>query len=229
MAQDRCPMKVGTDGVLLGAWASVAGVGQALDIGSGTGVIALMLAQRQPAARVVGLEVDEVAARQAAGNALDSPFRERVTILPQSVQDYALEAPAGTFDLIVSNPPFFTGGVMSENQGRASVRHTVKLSHQDLLRSVQRLLSPQGRFSVVLPLLEGMRFEELAATYHLYVTRHCAVTPRPGKPVHRLLLEMSYTKPVAVERNTFAIHAEETGDVRSEAYVNLTRDFYLAY
>jgi tRNA1Val (adenine37-N6)-methyltransferase len=90
-------------------------------------------------------------------------------------------------------------------------------------------LAPNGRFSVVLPLLEGMRFEELAATYHLFVTRRCEVRPRPSKPVHRLLLEMTRQQPGSVETASLSIHAGETGEARSAAYIDLTRDFYLAY
>lgn len=226
--QDLCAMKVGTDGVLLGAWAPVEGIKRALDIGAGTGVLALMLAQRQPSAEVIGVEVDEQAASQAKVNVANSPFSERVVIEHLSIQSYAQNPAAGTFGLIVSNPPFFTGGVLSDNQERASVRHTVKLSHQDLLRSVQRLLSPTGKFCTVLPLLEGLRFEELAATYQFHLTHKCEIRPRIDKPINRLLLQFE-KQPAREEvvKETFSLFAGATGETRSERYIELTRDFYL--
>ncbi|MEM1216825.1 MAG: methyltransferase, partial [Bacteroidota bacterium] len=118
--QDACAMKVGTDGVLLGAWAPVAEVQTILDIGTGTGLIALMLAQRQPAALVTGVEIDAAAAVQAQANAEASPFRERMTVAAQSIQDFTDQQDA-RFDLIVSNPPFFSGGVLSDQLARAEV------------------------------------------------------------------------------------------------------------
>ena len=150
--QDRCAMKVGTDGVLLGAWVPVEGAKSMLDIGAGTGLISLMLAQRSQEAKVTAVEVDEHAARQAIENAAASPFASQIVVEQQSIQDFSRQQ-VGPFDLIVSNPPFFSGGVISEQEGRASVRHTVKLSHQDLLRSVQKLLTEEGSFCLILPWL----------------------------------------------------------------------------
>jgi tRNA1Val (adenine37-N6)-methyltransferase len=226
IAQDQCAMKVGTDGILLAAWAKVEEVQRILDIGTGTGLIALMLAQRQAQAKVVGIEIDQAAAKQAQTNAVESPFASRVEIIQGSIQDYTHTA-AEPFDLIISNPPFFSGGVLSENAGRAEVRHTVKLSHHDLLRSVQVLLNPAGRFCLILPLLEGLRFQELAQTYQLYTQHICKVAPRPGKPANRLLLELGKSKVSDPQTTSLTIYADTDGTTRSHEFTSLTADFYL--
>lgn len=190
--QDRCAMKVSTDAVLLGAWAPIpANCKRVLDIGAGTGVLALLAAQRAPHAEVIGVEIDTAAAQQAAENAAASPFQERVKILETSIQDY-VRAHQDQFDLIISNPPFFSGGVLNEQLNRQAARHTVKLSHADLLRSVQQLLSPQGVFCLILPKIEGLRFQELAASVKLYPQQILRVRPKMGKPVHRLLMAFSH-------------------------------------
>jgi len=226
IAQDQCAMKVGTDGILLAAWARVGEASQILDIGAGTGLIGLMLAQRQSAAQVIGVEIDELAADQAKDNGAQSPFAKQVKICTDSIQSFAKNT-KHQFDLIVSNPPFFSGGVLSESAGRAEVRHTVKLSHQDLLRSVQTLLRPLGKFCLILPLLEGLRFQELARTYQLYTQHVCKVSPRPGKPANRLLIELGKTQKDKVQQTQMSIYADAEGLNRSAEFSKLTADFYL--
>ena len=217
-------MKVGTDGVLLGAWASVEGAGRILDIGTGSGVIAIMLAQRTKKAQIEAVEIDEASFLQARENMQNSPWAERMAVLHTSIQDFALER--GTrYDLIVSNPPFFTGGNLSYNQDRNSVRHTIKLSHHDLLSSVQRLLSDQGRFCVILPYIEGLRFCELATTYQLYNTRMTEVYPKAEKPVERLLLQFEKAKK-EVQTAQLTIQQSE-GNEWTAGYKALTKAFYL--
>ena len=189
-------MKVNTDGILLGAWAPLpeSSTARVLDIGCGTGLIALLLAERLPQAQLVAVEIDPAAAGQAEENAQASPFADRVEVVPDSIQNYAQQGripgknaqPA--FDLIVSNPPFFSGGVLSERENRMQARHTLKLSHTDLLGAVRDLLAPTGRFAVILPLIEGMRLIELATSYGLYLEQKLEVRPKADKAVHRLLL-----------------------------------------
>lgn len=218
-------MKVGTDGVLLGAWANTGAAQRVLDIGTGTGLIALMLAQRTLQAHIVGVEIDAEAAAQAQENAAESPFADRISIQTTSIQDWAAQAPE-RYDLIISNPPFFSGGVLSDRQDRTLVRHTVKLSHQDLLRSVQQLLAPDGHFCVILPVLEGMRFQEMAARYNLHTHHVCEVLPRPDEPANRLLLSFSKnTQPILCDQ--LSIRADATTDDRSDAYQALTAEFYV--
>lgn len=227
--QDRCAMKVGTDGVLLGAWVPVEGAKSMLDIGAGTGLISLMLAQRSQEAKVTAVEVDEDAASQAIENAAASPFASQIVVEQQSIQDFSRQH-VGPFDLIVSNPPFFSGGVISEQEGRASVRHTVKLSHQDLLRSVQKLLTKEGSFCLILPWLEGLRFQELAASYQLNTHRVVKVSPNPEKSPNRLLLQLkkSPTPEQGPEMSELSIYAYAGPDApRSAEYAALTAYFFL--
>lgn len=229
VSHQRSAMKVGTDGVLLGAWVDVSGVKRALDIGAGSGLIALMVAQRQPDALVDAVEIDEQAAQEATHNMQASPWSHRLRCEHTSIQDFVQQHTAheGLYDLIVSNPPFFTGGVLSEVQARQDVRHTVKLPHSDLLDAVRRLLHPKGRFCVILPLLEGLRFQEIAAHYHLYTTRLAEVSPRPEQGTNRLLLQLEQQpSPDTPVREAFAIY--QTGrNEWTEAYRQLTREFYL--
>lgn len=223
IAQDKCSMKVGTDGVLLGAWANTSGASRILDIGAGTGLIAIMLAQRNENAVVHAVEIDETACQQALKNMADSPFAERLSCLPISIQDYSFKKEK--YDLIVSNPPFFSGGTLSENSDRDAVRHTVKLPHGALLLSVQRLLNNTGKFAVILPFIEGLRFEEMAATYNLYCTRKTEVKPKVDKPIERLLLEFEKDKKEQII-DQLIIQKEERNDWTDD-YIALTGDFYL--
>ena len=223
--QDRCAMKIGTDAVLLGAWVEVDGVQKALDVGTGTGVIAIMLAQRQPFLTVHGVEIDAQAQLQASENMQASPWSERLEVFPGAIQDYAQNC-RETYDLIVSNPPFFTGGVFSESPDRQHVRHTVKLPHGDLLAACQKLLAPKGTFAVVLPLLEGLRFVELARRYRFYCERMTEVHTKPGKPISRLLLQFKSEIPDILRKDTLILQDDESNN-RSEAYRALTGDFYL--
>ena len=164
-------MQVGTDGILLGAWAPVEEAGTVLDIGTGTGLIAIMLAQRSDKSMIHAIEIEEKAYQQAQENMINSPWSDRLQAHLGAIQEFSLPpaVPDG-FDLIVSNPPFFSGGTFSFNQDRNSVRHTIKLPHNDLLRSVRGLLHDQGKFATILPLLEGLRFQELAESYKLSCT-----------------------------------------------------------
>lgn len=227
VAQDRCKMKVGTDGVLLGVWTDVEGHQKGLDIGTGTGVIALILSQRSSQLTMHGIEIDPDSCAQAAENFAEVPWRDRLQTLSGPVQEYAKTANS-MYDLIVSNPPFFTGGTISHSQDRNDVRHTVKLSHADLLRSVQKLLSPEGTFNIILPLIEGLRFVEMAASYHLSLVRKQAVRPKASKPVARLLLAFQKKPGSLVEEEDLIIQEEEEGRNNwTEQYKKLTQAFYL--
>ncbi|MFR0763893.1 MAG: tRNA1(Val) (adenine(37)-N6)-methyltransferase [Alistipes communis] len=140
--QDACPMKVGTDGVLLGAWVALGAADRLLlDVGTGTGVIALMLAQRSPAAGVTALDIDAACAEQARANADRSPWGGRVTTCCAPVQEYRPEEP---FDLVVSNPPYYDRSLLPPDAGRTTARHTVALTHGELIAAACRLLAPEG-------------------------------------------------------------------------------------
>ena len=222
--QDKCTMKIGTDGVLLGAWADVEGVESALDIGTGTGVIAIMLAQRSPTASIYAVEVDQAACDQASENMKNAPWSDRLEAINQPIQDFA-KLSDQQFDLIVSNPPFFTGGTFSNNQDKNNVRHTVKLPHGDLLAAVRTLLAPEGHFCVILPLIEGLRFRELARSYNLYCSKITEIIPKVDKQVERLLMQFEKSD-VALQKSKLIIQKEKRNEW-TEDYINLTKDFYL--
>lgn len=224
IAQDLCTMKVGTDGVLLGAWAETDNASNILDIGAGTGVIAIMLAQRAENAMIDAVEIDEIACTQASENMQASPWSKRLNPIQDAIQDYARTS-TKQYDLIVSNPPFFTGGTFSNEEYRNVVRHTVKLPNGDLLAAVRSLLADSGKFCVILPTIEGLRFQERAQNYRLFCTKMTEVKPKDDKPVERLLLQFEKTPKPLVE-NSLVIQFEKRNHY-TEDYIALTGDFYL--
>ncbi len=218
-------MKVGTDGVLLGAWCDTTGVGSILDIGTGTGLIAIMLAQRAPGATIHAVEIDEIAAGQAKENMQHSPWAENLTCFNSAIQDFAKQHDH-EYDLVVSNPPFFSGGTFSSSQDKTSVRHTVKLPHGDLLSAVRSLLSQNGRFCVILPQMEGLRFREMASNYGIYCTKMVEVLPKADKPVERLLLGFERVER-PLEKSQLVIHEGDGPNEWSAGYRALTGEYYL--
>ncbi|MEE9373195.1 MAG: methyltransferase [Saprospiraceae bacterium] len=222
--QSNCTMKVGTDGILLGAWCDVKRAKKALDIGTGSGLISLMIVQRNEAAIIDGVEIDETSYNQAKRNFMDSDWHKRLNIVNSSIQDFSAES-KGNYNLIVCNPPFFSGGTLSSYQNKNYVRHTIKLSHQDLLKSARKLLSSKGIFCVILPLIEGLRFVEMAETYGMYCNRKTSVFSKKGRPVERLLLEFSKEKKDLLEDN-LVIYKKENDEWTLD-FIQLTREFYL--
>ncbi|MBX2971208.1 MAG: methyltransferase [Cyclobacteriaceae bacterium] len=218
----RSSMKVGTDGVLLGAWVNVTNVTSMLDIGTGTGVIALMLAQRTPSyVQVDAVELNPDACFDAQENFSQSPWRERLHLHAQAIQTFATEK---TYDLIVSNPPYFNNSYKPPDLHRTTARHTEQLSFEELLSAVLRFLNASGRFAVVLPVTEGRGFEKLAMDKALYCIRNWNFRTRKNKPVERLLMEFSKENRTC---ETGEILLYESGEIWSDEYQNLMKDFYL--
>lgn len=227
IAQDQCTMKVGTDGVLLGAWADLTNVEKVLDIGAGSGLIAIMLGQRSESAEIHAVEIDKAACEQAKGNMAAVPWNNRLHAFEIPIQDY-VKTTTQQYDLIVSNPPFFSGGTFSNNQDRNSVRHTIKLPHGDLLSAVRSLLKPDGKFAIILPLIEGLRFQELAKEYGLYPNKITEVHSRVSKPVERLLVQFGRLEK-AVQKGTLNVQ-QETGELNwTDEYKALTAAFYVDF
>ncbi len=226
IVQDNCNMKVNTDGILLGAWSETLGKRTALDIGTGTGIIAIMLAQKNKNIKVTGIDIDKHSLQQAGLNMDNSPYKDRLVAVHSSVQDF-LKDRDQRFELIVSNPPFFTGGTFSSNENKANVRHTFKLPHSDLLRAVQRLLDPLGHFDLILPYLEGLRFIELADQYKLYVNKITEVKSRPDRPIERLLIRLSDYKNDDIIKDQLIIYKGQGPNNYTLDFSTLTRDFYL--
>lgn len=222
IAQESTPMKVGTDGVLLGAWARIEPTDRRmLDIGTGTGLIALMLAQRAPQARITGIDVIDV--KEARTNVAASPWPDRVKVEQCPVQAYH---PAAPFDLIVSNPPYFNDSLLPPDAGRTLARHTTELTFTELHDAVVRLLAPDGRFCLVLPPAETDRF--LACCQGLWSARRTEVRSTPRRGVRRVLTELTVRPgpPLVTETLTIGtgIHEKYT-----EEYRALTHEFYLKF
>ena len=224
--QQNGAMKVNTDGILLGAWTGLAEKHTALDVGTGTGVIAIMMAQRKLDLMVTALEIDEAAYRDAKTNMKNSAFSHRLEALNISLQEFT-STNQGLFDLIISNPPFFSGGTLSLNENKANVRHTIKLSHQDLLHAVKKLLHPSGHFDVILPYIEGLRFIEMSAKYDLYPHHITEVKSKEHKNIERLLLRFGLHEVEVIQNDALIIYASDAANSYTPAYVALTKAFYL--
>lgn len=227
--QERCAMKVGTDGVLLGCWAK--GGRHILDIGTGTGLIAIMMAQRFPSSRVIGVEINEEACCQAQENGLLSPFQKRLAMVCAPIQSLidgslsTLEVPAGGFDSVVSNPPYFNHSLKNPDSARNTARHTDTLSYGELFDAVARLLSQHGEFSAVIPFDCRMGFVEEASAHGLFLLRECAVKTTPRKTPKRFLLAFGKEQAEIIETEEGIL--ETSPNTRSDWYQQLTADFYL--
>ncbi|MFZ1749714.1 MAG: methyltransferase [Saprospiraceae bacterium] len=221
-------MKVNTDGILLGAWSQIEGKKNILDIGTGTGLIALMLAQRTIGATVTGIEIDLPSAEEAALNMSNSRFGGRLNCIHTSIQDFARDD-TSKFDLIVSNPPFFSGGTFSTNENKANVRHTQKLSHIDLLNSVRTLLSPDGHFDLILPYIEGLRFLEMGEKYDFKCAHITEIRSKDRRPVERLLIRLGQSPVKKVKNDTLIMMNHGEGYDYSSSFIKLTKDFYLSF
>ncbi|WP_338557549.1 tRNA1(Val) (adenine(37)-N6)-methyltransferase [Erwinia sp. E_sp_B01_3] len=224
IAHDRCAMKVGTDGVLLGAWAPVASAQRVLDIGTGSGLIALMLAQRTGQdVQVDAVELDEQAAGQAKENAAASPWADRIHIWQDDICRWSEKAKQ-RYSLIVSNPPYFTPGVECASPERASARYTSGLTHDVLLACAEELITEEGFFCVVLPAAAGDKLIELALQRGWHLHYRTDISDTEVRPPNRVLLALS---PTAGELFVDRMTIRGPDHNYSEAHCSLTREFYL--
>lgn len=218
----RCAMKVGTDAVLLGAWVDVSKAKKILDVGTGCGIIALMLAQRSgDDVSIEAVEIEEQDAIQALENSNQSPWAKRIKIAHQSLQEFKGNE---SFDLIVSNPPYFINSQLPPSTDRAKARHTHSLSYQELIDHSARLLKNEGRLAVVLPYTEGKDFVNLASIRGLICVRQLAFYSRREKPQERWLFEFAFI-PQTLVTEQLTLHRE--GETWSSEYKALTKSFYL--
>ena len=225
--QDNSAMKVGTDGVLLGAWAKVANTKTVLDIGTGTGLIAIMIAQRSTAS-VIAIEPQKKMYIQAGDNIRNCPWADRIRVYNESLQQFVKtggKREYREYDLIVTNPPFFINSKKAPQEDRMLARHAVTLDYSDILRGVDRLLDHEGRFCLILPYVEANIFIAEAVSYGLYCNRKLNIQPVSGKKISRILMEFNRKKKSPAEQT---IIIESGGRHKySKAYIKLTKDFYL--
>ena len=231
-------MKVGTDAVLLASWANLSNAKRVLDIGTGSGVIALIAAQRTAVnCHIDGIEIQEADCAQAASNVAASPWPDRVSIVCAAVQDYS---PPHCYDIILCNPPYFINSLRPPGPGRTTARHTVQLDHASLISSVDRLLSPTGKASFIMPPEEGNKFKFSMEAAGLQVTRICSFRTRAGKNIERVLMTFArltpasgdpvtrdspFNVPKSVELSEILLYDE--GNRWSKEYAELTQDLYL--
>jgi tRNA1Val (adenine37-N6)-methyltransferase len=222
---DGCVLKTNTDAVLLGAWCRTGEASYVLDIGTGCGVIALMLAQRSGAV-VHALEPDPLPAGRAEANFSNSPWKDRLSLIPESLQVFAGKTDA-IYDLVVTNPPFFRRSLKPGSARRSAARHDTTLTHEDLLFFIPFLLRPGGRLAVILPHDAASGFIAKALRRDLFCTRLCHVYPVEGKKPHRMLMEFHHGRNEGTTGETLAILRPDRSPTR--AYRELTRDFYLSF
>lgn len=219
--QDRCAMKVGTDGVLLGAWAL--GGKRILDIGSGTGLISLMMAQRYPEAQVVGIDLDAEACAEARENVAASPFADRVNIVDCRLQDYES---VEKFDAIVSNPPFFLNSLKNPDSKRSMARHADSLPFRELFRGVKLLLSDDGVFSAIVPVEVLEAFGSEGYMHGFYLLRQCGIKTVERKQPKRYLL--TFAKHRSMEMDDMVETIMDNEGNSSEWYAKITEEFYVS-
>ena len=222
-------MKVGTDGVMLGAWATADGAARILDVGTGTGVIALMMAQRNGAARITAIDIDSPSAAEAEENFLSSPWSSRLQSIHGDFRTFARESSdAGvSFDLVVSNPPFFVNSLKAPDARRSDARHTDSLSFDELASGAASILSPAGRLAVILPVEEERRFLDAASACSLQLVRICRVSTLENLPPRRVMMELSFGAAMEnVREEELSIQKESDF---TEGYKSLTKDFYLKF
>jgi tRNA1Val (adenine37-N6)-methyltransferase len=221
--QDRCAMKIGTDGVLLGAWVSLENNPESiLDIGAGTGILSLQLAQRCLAETLEAIEIDEDAFEQCVVNFENSPWGDRLFCFHASAQEFAAEMEE-EYDLIISNPPFYSDEYKSGDSKRNTARFTDTLPFKDLAIFAYQFLSEKGIFALILPRKEEENFIALASEVGLFPKRICRVRGNPTSEVKRSLMEFTFEKSEIIKEE---LTIEISRHVYTEAYKNLVKDFY---
>ena len=219
--QENAAMKVGTDGALLGAWSDVSKANNILDIGTGTAIIAMMVAQRNSTAAITAIEIDEKALIDANFNVENCPWNNRIKIIQSSLQEFT---PTLKFDSIISNPPFFENSLKSNSRSKIKARHTDSLHYSDILNFASIHLSNIGVLHLILPVENAEKCIETAIEDGFYLKRICKVHPVPNKNAHRFVFELTKTATPTITESLII----ETGKRHdySQHYIALTKAFY---
>lgn len=225
VGHEKCAMKVGTDGVLLGAWAPVSGIKKVLDIGSGSGLIALMLAQRNDQLSVDAVELDYDAALQAEENFQESKWHDRLRVINQDIVEFSRQS-TDRYDLIVSNPPYFEPAVACRSEQRDQARYTTTLTHETLLDCAKERLKLGGLFCLVLPYDVGEKIALMAQNSGWFTAYKVNIQDKASTPFHRMLLGLQ-RDPVIAQISTLVLKAEN--GIYTADFQQLIRDFYLKY
>lgn len=225
--QSGSAMKVGTDGVLLGAWARIPeGCSEVLDIGTGTGLLSLMLAQKFTDSNLMAVEIDQDSVIQANENFQNSKWKDRISLREISFQDFSLQI-SQKYDLIISNPPYFKDSLQASDSSRSIARHQFSLSLEELFSGVKNILNSNGYFSLILPADQKMKCLSLAKEVRLFPQRILHVRPNPDKKFIRVLIEFSFSMKDPSEHELIIEKGKR--HEYSDEYIELTRDFYLKF
>lgn len=219
--QDKCAMKVSTDACIQGAWTPIGRqVKHVLDIGTGTGLLSLMLAQRSADIQIDAVELDRQAYTQACGNVLASPWADRIKMWQQDIRTFQ---PQHAYDLIICNPPFFNNSLLGDDTQRNSVRHTLSLAHTELFTVAERLLSASGYASILLPVAEHTGWEHIVATAGWHIVHKLYVLPQAGSKPNRII-SIAGKHPQPLVEETLQIR---DGNNYTEHFRELMRPYYL--
>ncbi len=222
--QDRCAMKIGTDGILLGAWVELKDPFSILDVGAGTGIIALMMAQRSNAELIDAIEIDDEAYEQCVDNFENSSWGDRLFCYHASLDEFAEEMDEEKYDLIISNPPFFSENYKSGNDARDMARFADALPFEDLIEYTSTLLSDLGELAVIIPFAEEKQFLEIAREANLFPNRITRVRGTIETPIKRSLMQFSFSEGKVQESDLII---EISRHLYTAEYIELVKDFYL--
>jgi len=222
--QNNAAMKIGTDGILLGAWADLSDKKKGIDIGSGTGVISIMLCQRNEILEIDSIEVSERAVVDAKKNIKNCKWNKRIKLKHEDLKLFSTE---NKYDLIISNPPYFKKSLKPKDLDRLKARHEESLNYKDVLNFSEKHLLKNGTINLILPIDQKQEVIEYAEKFGLYVNKECIVFPKPNKNPHRLLIELSKTKKT-LESQSLIIENDGRHNY-TDNYKKLTREFYTIF
>ena len=224
--QEHCAFKVGTDSVILGAWANPENALRILDIGTGSGVLALMMAQKS-SAEISAIDIDQGAFTQAKVNVENSTWKNRIQIHHSSIQDYADQCPH-TFDIIITNPPYFSSKIHADGTSKATARNNSQLPFDELAKASIKLLSKNGKLYLVLPTDQALRFRKTAEKAGLVLSKLLRVQTKPGESFEKRHLMLFQKTTFHYSEEILVIEKDNTREY-TDAYRKLTQDFYLAF